>query len=166
MRRFCWPAAPTRTSLPPMTWSFKPVQVQKALQTSAADTHTHTHATLARYCTATGRRVFELTSSPNGNCNAFVTTATPSNFYAGKTPPEGTQNPSWYKDRLDLPENSIEVPPVDAAFRNFMGGKIPEGQSIPPLETAGISLKVHSVFTRDVSTGDRRPTSGTSRDCA
>ena len=87
------------------------------------------------------------------NFNAYDANITSSNFYVGKTRPKDSEvSPYWYNQSIELPEGSVEVPPLETAFKEFMDIKISSSKLIPPLEAKDMGLKLHAVPTRTFGT--------------
>ena len=87
------------------------------------------------------------------NFGAFDTNTTSSNYYVGRSVPENSStDPEWHAYAIELPPDSVEVPPLDISFRDFMDNKINPRRPIPPLESRDMGLKLHSVPMKDVST--------------
>ena len=77
---------------------------------------------------------------------SFDVNATASNYYVGKTRPEESDiDPEWYSERIELPEDSIEVAPTEIAFKEFMQTKVKSENPIPPFSLGslkGVQLQI------------------------
>ena len=60
--------------------------------------------------------------------------------------------PDWQDSPVDLPPESIQVKPLDMAFRDFMDDKISSDKPIPPLKSTNVGLKGYTTSTKDAST--------------
>ena len=76
------------------------------------------------------------------NFGAFDANTTSSNYYVGKpTPEKPTVDPEWHTQCVELPSDSVEVPPLEIAFRNFMDDKVPSDRPMPPLKSPDVAKR-------------------------
>ena len=74
-----------------------------------------------------------------GEFGAFDINATASNYYVGTIRSEKSEvDPEWYSERIDLPEDSIDVAPTDIAFNEFMRTKVKSENHSPPFSLANL----------------------------